>query len=112
MTRTQAKSFITIDRVIAVVGFLGLFVGFGVSWGLTQGDIKATAAEVTRVRVDFVASDAVMASANSARFKRIEEKDENLTNTITTQAVLLERIVTTTEFIQRDLSKLVDQSGD
>ena len=112
MTRERAKSFITLDRVIAVVGFLGLFVGFGVSWGLTQGDLKATAAEVTRVRVDFIAADALHQSANSTRFKRIEAKDESISNIITTQAVLLERIVTTTEFIQRDVSKLVDQRGD
>ncbi len=112
MTRDKAKSFITVDRVIAIIGFLGLFVGLGISWGITQGDIKANAREVADVRVDFVAADAAMQSANATRFRRIDATNDGLTATITTQAVLLERIVTTTEFIQRDVSKLVDQGGN
>ena len=112
MTRAQAKSLMTIDRAIPIVGFLALFIAAGISYGLMQGDLKAVAKDITNVRVDYMRADSGIRDANTTRFRSIDAKDEILSSIITTQAILIERLVTTTEFIQRDLSKLVDQNGD
>ncbi len=110
MTRDNAKQILVFDR--AMLGFLVLFASMVASFVTMQLGVKANANEIADVRVDFVAADAARQNTNSTRFRRIEAESDSLSGIITTQAVLLERIVTTTEFIQRDVSKLVDQGGN
>lgn len=110
MTRQAAKQIFALDR--AMIGFLVLVFGIGGSWATLQYSVKANAEEIASVSISYKAADASLQSGNQIRFARIEAVDSNLIRDMTGQAILLERIVTTTEFIQRDLSKLVDQAGD
>lgn len=110
MTRAKVKQVFTLDRAIHIAGFLVLFVGFGVSWEKTQGDIKANAAEIVDVRLDSRAADKASDASNQTRFEKLDQRDEKMQDIITGQAVLLERIVTTTEFTQRDVQTLIIES--
>lgn len=110
MTRQETKKILTIDR--SMIGLIILLFGMGVSWATLQSAMRANATEIASVTLDYKAADSRFQSGNQTRFMRIEALDRSLVQDMTSQEVLLERIVTTMEFIQRDVGKLVEQSRD
>ena len=103
MTRTQTKQFLTFDRISAILGFVVVIAGLGISIGLMQGDLNAVAKDVADARLDFVAADGVVASIHATQFQRIDKDVAEVRRNVSAQAVSIGRIEAGVEYIVNNL---------
>ena len=99
MTRENAKQFLTFDRISAILGFVIVIAGLGISIGLMQGDLKAVAKDVASARLDFVIADRVVANTHSTQFRRLDNEVSEVRRNVTQQAVSIGKIEAGVEYL-------------
>ena len=110
MTRTQAKQFLTFDRISAILGFVIVIAGLGVSIGLFRGElktmeaaVKAITKDVANVRLDFIAADVLVASVHSTQFRRLDTDVSDVRRNVGIQAVSIGKIEAGVEYIVNNI---------